>query len=34
VFAVFREKSLGSALFEKARAQFGPHLWLALTETL
>ena len=34
MFAVLREKSLGPALSEKARAQFGPHTWLALTETL
>ena len=33
MFAVLREKSLGPALTEKARAQFGPHTWLALTET-
>ena len=33
MFAVLREKSLGPALSEKARAQFGPHTWLALTET-
>ena len=34
MFAVLREKSHGPALAEKARAQFGPHTWLALTETL
>jgi 4-diphosphocytidyl-2-C-methyl-D-erythritol kinase len=33
MFAVLREKSLGPALAEKARAQFGEHTWLALTET-
>ena len=33
MFAVLREKSLGPALSEKARGQFGPHTWLALTET-
>ena len=33
MFAVLREKSLGPALAEKARGQFGPHTWLALTET-
>ena len=34
VFALLREKSDGLALSEKARAQFGPHAWLALTETV
>ncbi len=34
MFAVLREKSLGPALEEKARAQFGEHTWFALTETL
>jgi 4-diphosphocytidyl-2-C-methyl-D-erythritol kinase len=34
VFALLREKSLGPALSEKARVQFGPHAWLTLTETL
>ena len=34
MIAVLREKSLGPALAEKARAQFGEHTWLALTETL
>ena len=34
MFAVLREKSLGPALSEKARAQFGEHTWLALTETM
>ncbi len=34
VFALLREKSGGPALSEKARAQFGPHTWLALTETM
>ncbi len=34
MFAVLREKSLGPALSEKARAQFGEHTWLALTETI
>jgi len=34
MFAVLREKSLGPALAEKARAQFGEHTWLALTETI
>ena len=33
VFALLREKGDGPALSEKARAQFGPHTWLALTET-
>ena len=33
MFALLREKSLGPALSEKARAQFGEHMWLALTET-
>ena len=33
MFAVLREKFLGPALSEKARAQFGEHAWLALTET-
>ena len=32
-FALLREKGDGPALAEKARAQFGPHTWLALTET-
>ena len=34
MFAVLREKSGGPALAEKARAQFGEHTWLALTETI
>lgn len=34
VFAVLREKAAGPVLSEKAAAQFGPHAWLALTETL
>ncbi len=34
MFAVLREKPLGPALAEKARAQFGEHAWLALTETV
>ena len=34
VFALLREKSGGPALSEKARAQFGPHTWLMLTETV
>ncbi|MEO6738879.1 MAG: 4-(cytidine 5'-diphospho)-2-C-methyl-D-erythritol kinase [Chthoniobacteraceae bacterium] len=34
MFAVLREKSHGPALLEKAREQFGPHTWLALTEAL
>jgi len=34
MFAVLRENSLGPALAEKARAQFGEHTWLALTDTL
>ncbi len=34
MFAVLREKSLGPALAEKARAQFGEHTWFALTETI
>ena len=34
MFAVLREKSDGPALAEKARAQFGEHTWLALTETV
>ena len=34
MIAVPREKSLGPALAEKARAQFGGHAWVALTETL
>ena len=34
VFALLREKGDGPALSEKARAQFGPHTWLALTETV
>jgi 4-diphosphocytidyl-2-C-methyl-D-erythritol kinase len=34
LFAVLREKADGPALLEKARAQFGPHAWLALTETV
>ena len=33
VFALLREKSDGPALYEKARVQFGPHTWLAETET-
>jgi len=34
VFALLREKSCGPALVEKARAQFGEHTWLMLTETV
>jgi 4-diphosphocytidyl-2-C-methyl-D-erythritol kinase len=34
VFALLRDKSAGPALAEKATAQFGPHLWLMLTETI
>ena len=34
MIAVLREKSLGPALAEKARAQFGEHTWRALTKTL
>lgn len=34
VFAVLREMADGPALSEKAAAQFGPHTWLVLTETL
>jgi len=33
IFAVLCEKATGSALVEKVTAQFGPHTWLALTET-
>ena len=34
VFALLREKADGPGLLEKALAQFGPHTWLALTETV
>jgi len=34
VFALLREEADGSSLLEKARLQFGPHTWLALTETV
>jgi 4-diphosphocytidyl-2-C-methyl-D-erythritol kinase len=34
VFALLREKADSPALLEKARVQFGPHTWLALTETM
>ena len=34
MISVLREKNLGPALMEKARAQFGEHTWLALTETI
>jgi 4-diphosphocytidyl-2C-methyl-D-erythritol kinase len=34
VFALLREKADGPTLSEKARVQFGPHTWLALTETV
>ena len=34
MIAVLREKSLGTALVKTARAQFGEHTWLTLTETL
>ncbi len=34
MFAVLGEKSHGPALAEKARAQFGEHTWLALTQTI
>ena len=34
IFAVLRGKSAGPAFSEKARTQFGPHAWLALTETV
>ena len=34
MIAVLHEKSLGPALEERARAEFGKHTWLALTETL
>jgi 4-diphosphocytidyl-2-C-methyl-D-erythritol kinase len=33
VFALLCEKADGPALSEKARAQFGPHTWIAVTET-
>ncbi len=33
MIAVLHEKSLGPALAEKAREQFGGHMWLVLTET-
>lgn len=33
MFAVLREAAAGSALEARARAQFGPHTWLALTHT-
>ena len=34
MFAVLREESLGSAIEERAREQFGPHTWLARTRTV
>lgn len=34
MFAVLRDKALGLALAEKVTAQFGPHTWVVLTETV
>ena len=34
MFAVLRDESLGAALEDRARAQFGPHTWLAQTRTV
>jgi 4-diphosphocytidyl-2-C-methyl-D-erythritol kinase len=33
MFAVLRDRASGPPLIEEARAQFGPHVWLALVET-
>jgi 4-diphosphocytidyl-2-C-methyl-D-erythritol kinase len=34
MFAVLRDQSVGPALEERAREQFGPHTWLAQSRTL